>query len=82
MFMDASVAPLPPLFKCFIPIIGQKFSTNKTWFIGEFLMSSYYTVFDMSQLDDHGYLQIGIGEANNQDLIGKTLIDKHTEAVQ
>lgn len=56
--------------------------TKQTWFLGEYMMSQFYTIYDMSQLEDHGYLQVGLGQANTQDLIGKALVDKHNDAVQ
>jgi len=38
------------------------------------MISQYYQVFDMSQLEDYGYLQVGIGQINDVDLIGKDAI--------
>ena len=48
MFLDHTQVTLPKGYNCFIPIIGQSMSTKNTWFVGEFMMSKYYTVYDMS----------------------------------
>ena len=36
----------------------------------------------MSHLEDKGYLQIGIGKVNPEDVIGKNIIDAHRAAQQ
>lgn len=63
---------------CFVPIFGQVSSTTDTWFLGNVFLSEYYTVFDMTPMDEHGedYIRIGIANANPSDTIGKDLLDK------
>ena len=45
-------------------------------------MNQFYTIFDMSHLEDKGYLQIGIGKVNPEDVIGKQIVDAHRSAQQ
>jgi hypothetical protein len=61
-----------------MPFFGQKSSRIESWFLGNVFMSEYYTVFDMSPLDefDQDYIQVGIAKANPSDAIGEALLEK------
>lgn len=64
---------------CFIPIFGQK-SLVDQWFLGNIVMSEYYTVFDMTPIDEgKDYVRVGIAKANPADEVGLSLLDKITK---
>lgn len=70
---------MPDDANCLLPIFGQDDSspgeTANTWYIGKAVLSSYYTIFDASHLEQtDGYLQIGMGEINPSDQIGADII--------
>ena len=76
MFLDWTEMSLAAGFKCQIPIFGQA-TEQDTWHLGKVLLSSYYSVYDATQLtDDGGYLQVGMGRINPDDDIGGKIIDQ------
>ena len=52
-------------------------STN-AWLVGKTMLSDYYTIYDATSLDSDSStnLQVGIGQKNPIDLIGKEDIEK------
>jgi len=50
MFIDNHKAKASILdnVKCIIPIFGQQNSSANTWFLGQWMISNNYQVFDMS----------------------------------
>ena len=61
---------------CFIPVFGQK-SLVDQWYLGNIVLSEYYTVFDMTPVDNgEDYIRVGIAKANPSDEVGLSLLDK------
>lgn len=85
MFLNNSQVTLPKDYKCMIPFGSNSPNgqlTDQTWFLGKSIMSSYYSIFDATQLEknatsDDSYLRVGIGPRNPIDLIGYKEIEKH-----
>lgn len=64
---------------CFIPVFGQK-SLVDQWYLGNIVLSEYYTVFDMTPLDEgDDFVRVGIAKANPSDEVGLSLLDKITK---
>ena len=61
---------------CFIPIFGQ-ISLVDQWFLGNIVLSEYYSVFDMTPVENgEEFIRVGIAKANPSDEVGLSLLDK------